>query len=180
MCCVCSLKKDINTSEYNRKIRLGSPFYCSNKCAISRNQNVREAALRYSKSAECAQHLKQLRDDRPADPFAYFLHVAKQRKRHDFDLTAKYLSSVFEQQKGLCALTYLPLVLPVGTRGFVDKGQFNAASLDRIDSSKGYVVGNVQFLCVGVNYMKNNWTDEYLRDWLKQISRSILSSEVSS
>ena len=30
------------------------------------------------------------------------------------------------------------------------------ASLDRIDSSKGYVIGNVQFISTALNYMKNN------------------------
>ena len=35
------------------------------------------------------------------------------------------------------------------------------ASLDRIDSSKGYVKGNVQFIVAPINYMKNTLSDLY-------------------
>ena len=34
------------------------------------------------------------------------------------------------------------------------------ASLDRIDSSKGYEIGNVQFISTAINYMKNTMSHE--------------------
>lgn len=43
------------------------------------------------------------------------------------------------------------------------------ASLDRIDNSKGYVEGNLQWLCKRVNYMKHTMNNEYFLTWIKSI-----------
>lgn len=48
--------------------------------------------------------------------------------------------------------------------------QINCASLDRIDSSKGYIKGNVQFVSLPINYMKSTKSDIEIRQFLKQIS----------
>jgi len=55
---------------------------------------------------------------------------------------------LFKKQGGKCALTGLPIHFPpVGAR----KG---TASLDRIDSRKGYVEGNIQWVDKRVQQMK--------------------------
>ena len=66
-----------------------------------------------------------------------------------FDLGLPYLWSVYETQKGLCALTGLPI-------GFsLRVANPSEASLDRIDSSVGYAEGNVQWVHKDVNLMKS-------------------------
>jgi hypothetical protein len=50
-------------------------------------------------------------------------------------------------------------------------GDFSA-SLDRIDSSKGYVKGNVQWTHKTVNIMKQAMSDEELIDWCKVIVKN--------
>ncbi len=44
------------------------------------------------------------------------------------------------------------------------------ASLDRIDSSKGYTRENIQWLHKDVNLMKRNMTDENFVQWCKVIA----------
>ena len=44
------------------------------------------------------------------------------------------------------------------------------ASLDRIDSSKGYVIGNVQFVSTPINLMKSTMSDLETKQYLKLIS----------
>ncbi len=44
-------------------------------------------------------------------------------------------------------------------------------SIDRIDSSVGYVRGNVQFVCDVVNRMKQDLLQEELSLWCKRILR---------
>lgn len=46
---------------------------------------------------------------------------------------------------------------------------YNSASLDRIDSSKGYIEGNVQWVCLGVNYMKMNFSNDELFETIRLI-----------
>lgn len=74
------------------------------------------------------------------------------------DVTYDYIKLLWEKQKGLCALTDIPMTFEFY------KGRTNTnVSLDRIDSSKGYVKGNVQLVCMVVNQMKNDLSfDELL------------------
>ena len=66
----------------------------------------------------------------------------------DFD----YLWNLWETQGGLCALSRLPMV-----------HEFNSLcsiSVDRVDSAKGYVPGNVQLVCKWVNLAKQRHSNE--------------------
>lgn len=48
-----------------------------------------------------------------------------------------------------------------------------APSLDRIDSTRGYVVGNVQFVCTAANFAKGQWG----LDVLRRIARGVVATE---
>lgn len=57
-------------------------------------------------------------------------------------------------QKGRCFYSNIELILPKhGTRK-VD--HIHRASLDRIDSSKGYTKDNTRFVSTSINFMKNS------------------------
>lgn len=75
-----------------------------------------------------------------------------------FDITIEYMAELLEKQKNLCALTDLPIDFPQKT------GTRHTASLDRIDSSRGYEVGNVQWVHVDVNLMKMDLTVDRLKE----------------
>jgi len=69
-----------------------------------------------------------------------------------FDITQDYINQLFIQQNFRCALTGEEICLPENTKQWRE-GRYNA-SLDRIDSSIGYVVGNVQWVTKKANLMK--------------------------
>jgi hypothetical protein len=46
------------------------------------------------------------------------------------------------------------------------------ASLDRIDSSKGYVEGNVQWVHKRINIMKNDLSDSEFIEWCRVVSKN--------
>ena len=79
----------------------------------------------------------------------------------DFNLTTEYLKKLWESQDGKCK--YSGRIL-----GTIGDG-FDSPSIDRIDSSKGYVEGNVQWLCWGVNNMKSNMTEDFFLSLCKTI-----------
>jgi len=70
----------------------------------------------------------------------------------EFNLIDTDLLDLWNKQDGRCAYTKLPLLATAN--------QFNTVSLDRVDSSKGYVVGNIQLVCSAINKMKQEYTEE--------------------
>ena len=71
------------------------------------------------------------------------------------------MKQLWEEQQGKCAITKVDLKL---------ENSYNKnyqASLDRIDSSKGYVKGNVRYISVSVNWLKNNLDDNHLREFIQ-------------
>lgn len=46
------------------------------------------------------------------------------------------------------------------------------ASLDRIDPNKGYIIGNVEFVCYCINVMKNDFTKEQMIDFINNIKNT--------
>jgi hypothetical protein len=83
-----------------------------------------------------------------------------------FELTTEQAATMLTEQQGPCALT--------GRRMTIDnpKGKFHNGtnvSLDRIDSSRGYVAGNVRLVCVAPNLMKGENSDEELLSWCRDL-----------
>jgi len=81
----------------------------------------------------------------------YLVTKARNRKNKEFNITLSDLLDLWDEQQGLCAYTKLPLQF--------EANKFDLVSLDRIDSSKGYVVGNIQLVCAAVNLMKMAMTE---------------------
>jgi hypothetical protein len=74
-------------------------------------------------------------------------------KKIEVSITREYVWDLFLKQNGKCALSGIKLLIHKKTIG--------TASLDRIDSSKGYIEGNVQWVHKDINKMKNVYSMEY-------------------
>uniref|UniRef100_A0A6M3KWN9 Uncharacterized protein n=1 Tax=viral metagenome TaxID=1070528 RepID=A0A6M3KWN9_9ZZZZ len=91
-------------------------------------------------------------------------HNAKRRKIN-FDLDIKDIWKLFLQQNGRCAITRLALTFNIR-----QNKPFGTASLDRIDSLKGYTIDNVQWTHQIINkYFKWNLTEEEMYCWAQKI-----------
>lgn len=82
-----------------------------------------------------------------------------------FQITIEYINDLYEKQNRKCALTGVDLYIHPGR---VCKK--TTASLDRIDNTKGYIEGNVQFLHKDVNRLKLDHTQEHFIKWCKLIA----------
>lgn len=72
--------------------------------------------------------------------------------------------ALFVVQDKTCALSGVPL-------GFRDRGlRQHTASFDRIDSSLGYVDGNVQWVHKDINMMKNNTPQDRFIDLCRKVT----------
>lgn len=94
------------------------------------------------------------------------LSTRKSRQNHQFAISIDYAWSLFLEQNGRCALS--------GMR--IEFGKTNndetTASLDRIDSSIGYVRGNVQWVHKDVNRMKNIFSQSRFIEVCKRVAHT--------
>jgi hypothetical protein len=82
------------------------------------------------------------------------------------EVTIEHAWDLFLKQKRLCAFTGIEL----GFSRTRVKSSEQTASFDRIDSSKGYVVGNVQWVHKHVNVMKQATGDDEFIGWCMTIA----------
>jgi hypothetical protein len=74
----------------------------------------------------------------------------------DFLVSKEDLWNLFLKQDRKCALTDQEITLSAGRRHAI-----GTASLDRIDSSKGYLVDNIQWVHKDINIIKRDFSQEY-------------------
>jgi hypothetical protein len=88
--------------------------------------------------------------------FSRIVASAKDRNL-EININMKYISSLFDKQNGKCAISGIGISLPENTKEFREGDC--TASLDRIDSKKGYIIGNVQWVHKRVNFMKQDMNE---------------------
>ena len=170
VCATCNKEFEKEKGEYNRKVKAGKDkFYCCLSC--------------YGKSPETTERILSNRTDYPVwnlnnpkkqdeySVFKPFLRDAKRRKKKEYSLTLEHLKDVWESQNGTCPFTGFALDL----RTYKDQDNklnplnINSASLDRIDNNKGYIIGNVRFVSVMLNFARNKFSDEDVIKFAKAI-----------
>lgn len=117
-------------------------------------------------SSECCLNcVIRNRPKKPRDDEYYMYEVMRRirlrcrnNENINFSVDVKYLLSVWYSQNGTCSYTGIKLTLPVPVGSSGDK--IRTASVDRKDSNKGYVKGNIQFVSMAINFMKNTMSHE--------------------
>jgi hypothetical protein len=121
---------------------------------LEQNKQWREANKEHR-----AQHAaKKHRERKEQNPALYLWKYAKARARYDnmdFDLEITDI--------------VIPAVCPYFKTPFVMNDQHLAASLDRIDSNKGYTKDNIQVISYRANKMKNDATVQELISFAKGV-----------
>lgn len=94
--------------------------------------------------------------------------ITNAKKRNlEYNLTKKFLLDLFIQQNKRCALSGIKLTIAKGSKNWRKRTN---ASLDRIDSSKGYIIDNVQWVHKKVNFMKQSLSDIIFINMCKKIA----------
>lgn len=133
----------------NKKHNNCAKFFCSKEC-ISKGRDYTNV-IRAAKINLLNAFLKENKKFRTIDVLSIFRSYIrgikeiikiynKKEKFKTTDLTSEYLKQLWENQKGICPLTGVELIMAKAIGKEKNKGSnpYNA-SLDRIDSSKGYV-----------------------------------------
>jgi hypothetical protein len=92
--------------------------------------------------------------------------ILRQISKYIFEIDLEYAWNVFERQNGKSAISGLPISFKYeGNRKLK-----RTASIDRIDSTKGYVTGNIQWLYQDINYMKRKLADSDFIELCKAVA----------
>lgn len=113
----------------------------------------------------------------PVAPFRQFMYAIKRRVYianrvasdakasilKNCDITPEWLKLLWEHQRGICPYTGIEMSLARPNT------KLHAASLDRIDSNQGYMMGNVEFVCRFVNMGKQDRSKQETLDFFSKI-----------
>lgn len=151
-----------------RKLNPEHKFYCKMKCYAEHEGKKHLDGVRPD-----ASHLNPgNRRDKHSAFRRYYRLIHGRGREADVDL--EYLRLLWEKQKGICALSGLRMVLPPTTQAYEqDRNNPWKPSIDRIDSSKGYVKGNIRFVVTMANHCKNKYTDEDVHTFCKAVAENL-------
>lgn len=128
------------------------------ECSCGNLHIVKGPCLRRKEIRSCGKCLEHYRWKGYGELSGHYFAITKQnaKKRNlPFKLSKKYLWELFLKQNRQCSLSGLKLHF---ARSYGASEQ--TASLDRIDSEKGYVVGNVQWVHKDLNRIKREYSEE--------------------
>lgn len=91
------------------------------------------------------------------------------KRNFEFNITIEDIWNLFLKQNRKCALT--GVYLSFGQNDKDHKAGKTTASLDRIDSSKGYTIDNVQWVHKWINLMKQDMHDNEFITWCNLVSK---------
>jgi len=134
-------------------------------------------ALRTGKIKSCgclrSEAAKRRRTGTKNIPGAYFCSLRNSARKRDLELSVdiEYLQNLLEEQDFKCALSGRALVMNVENTYFLRKGEkpLNTGSVDRIDSSLGYVEGNVQWIHKDLQSPKSSLTNQEFYELCKLV-----------
>jgi hypothetical protein len=158
--CDCGFITDIvGTSLTN-----GSSTRCRTCSNIKNNQNPEKI--------EKVRAIKLANSQR--NPFYVMLKQAESKLKRgsrvlEFNVSVDYITKLFYEQKGQCALSGREISL--AKEHFWHKNGGTTASLDRINSSKGYIEGNLQWVHKDFQFMKSDLGQQEFLDMCVEVAK---------
>lgn len=127
-------------------------------CDCGKEGRVRSDSLKHIKSCGCESPQRYQGYKDISKSYWNLVQKNAQERKLEFNITMNYVWDIYEQQERKCALSGLPINF---NYSFSNKRKQQTASIDRIDSKKGYLEGNIQICHIDVNIMKRDFSNEY-------------------
>ena len=138
---------------------------CNAEQSYGRLDHYKSAVRGNWKCKSCSGHVNNFKGKYHSIPYTWF--ATKQRggisRGYQWDLTIEDIWNMYEEQGGVCALSGIPI-------GWSAKGLTATTSIDRIDSSEGYLKGNVQLVHKDINFMKQQFDQDYFINMCKAVA----------
>lgn len=145
----------------NKNPRKSTAVFWDCKCSCGNLHTVRTTTLLNGTSKQCTNcaHPKKGYKDIPNILWKSIINGAKQRGL-EFKITIEDAYKLYIKQNKRCSLTNLELNMAKNQAEHL-MYKTTTASLDRIDSSKGYIKNNIQWIHKDVNLMKYKFNQDY-------------------
>lgn len=129
---------------------------CNSVQTYGRKGHLADAIRGNWKCKSCSSHDNNFKGKYNAIPYTWFSIKQKSgiSRGYQWELTIEDIWLIYENQKGVCALSGIPI-------GWSERGLTATASIDRIDSSEGYLRENVQLVHKDINFMKQQYSQDY-------------------
>ena len=146
-------------------------WLCKCKCGIEKEVSAQSLKNNTSKRCvKCAQNnsIKKARKI----PQAYLKHLTRRAKLKNIivDISEQDIINMIEKQNFRCRLSGLKIEFAKTANEHL-QGK-TTASVDRIDSSKGYIVDNIQIVHKDINLMKNILTVDRFKILCKLVTEN--------
>lgn len=139
--------------------------YCLFKCKCGKEKKVVINTVLSGQSKSCGCEKKHLRKGFEEISGTYWCNkkLDALKRNLDFFIEKEYAWNLYLSQNKKCALSGVEL-------SFATKKEYNKTSIDRIDSQKGYIINNVQWVSQKINIMKWKLNQDLFLFFCKKIS----------
>lgn len=169
VCKNCGVEFEKPLTEIRRNEKLNRPNFCSRTCVGKNNiKNFTNIKNNY----DISLHSSNRHDD--LTKFRYHYRNILRRNKL-VEITIQDLKEKWELQDGICEFSGVKLILSSYSK--IHKNPIYTASLDRIDSDKGYIKGNIRWVSRAINYMKNNMTDDMVWELCDIIKENLIKKD---
>ena len=139
-------------------IKLCDMGFCNNEVIITNTNNPKKYRALCDSCIELTKNVRRKNGINGNKTFRcqvqYMVSRAKHRNKHEVSITQYDIMNVWPADNKCPVME---------TEFIVGEPRHNSPSIDRIDSNKGYISGNIQIISTLANRMKNNATPEQLK-----------------
>lgn len=151
------------------------------RCDCGANYTARGARLKSGHTTACRDcSFKRMRNPDGIGDMSihYWNQVIRGAERRGLivEVSKEDAYGVFLDQNRKCALSGVPIWFPPRT----NRPQEGNASLDRIDSSRGYILDNIQWVHKVVNRMKMDLTESEFLEWCGRLVDNVVRSSTET
>ncbi len=161
--------KQINNWTIIGKDQNNIRWNCRCKCGFEKIVESISILSKYKRCIKCAAKFKTVYTVGEI-PSSYWIKIIDGAKRRDldFNITLEYVWCLFIYQQRKCNISGKLITF---AKDYSHDFLQQTASLDRIDSAKGYIIENVQWIHKDINKMKHAFPQEYFIQTCKEIAK---------
>jgi hypothetical protein len=161
--CECGKEKIISI----RDVARGKVKSCGCQARSAESQRKRVASFLRTRTKHPEKFIHCKRNQHLLAGFNRLIRIC--RNRSETNLTPEYLQELLIKQNSKCIFSNLPIYIFSDGEYVNNQNPWNIASIDRIDNSLPYMMGNVNLTSITINYAKNTSSTEDIIEFIKML-----------